>query len=284
MIHKQLYSEVIRPRQSVFQLNLKEVWNYRDLLLMFVKRDFVSQYKQTILGPLWFFIQPLLTTLMFSVVFGGIAKISTNGQPKILFYLSGVTIWNYFAESFNKTAVVFKTNANIFGKVYFPRLISPLSIVVSGLMRLGIQMLLFLGVWIYFLINQPNILPAPSISLLIIPFLIFLMAGYAMSLGMIFSSLTNKYKDLTHLITFGVTLVMYATPIIYSSQNIPDKYRPLVLANPLAPIVESFRVSFLGNGTISIDGLIYSTLVMFILLFLGMIIFNKVEKTFMDTI
>ena len=220
---------------------------------------------------------------MFTIVFGGIAKIATGGMPKILFYLSGLTIWNYFAECLSRTSTIFISNAGIFGKVYFPRLISPLAIVVSGLMRFGVQMLLFLFVWGYYLVQQPELIH-PSWLLLLFPLLVLLMAGYAISLGMIISSLTTKYRDLVQLISFGITLFMYATPIIYPVENVPERYKAFVLLNPLAPIVESFRYVFLGSGSFSIGGLLYSSILMVVLLFLGVIVFNKVERTFMDTV
>jgi lipopolysaccharide transport system permease protein len=276
-------TEVIRPKRSLFELNLKEVWNYRDLLMMFVRRDFVAGYKQTILGPLWFFIQPIFTTIMFTFVFGNIANISTDGQPKILFYLSGLTIWNYFAECFTKTSNIFIANAGIFGKVYFPRLISPLSIVVSGLMRFGVQMVLFLGFLFYFNLSGSETVK-PNLSILLFPVLVFLMAGFALGFGMIISSLTTKYRDLTMLISFGVTLLMYATPIIYPINSIPEKYKTYVLANPLAPVVETFRYAFLGSGNLNWIALGYSTAWVVILLSFGVIIFNRVQQTFMDTV
>lgn len=277
------HSEVIRPRRSLFELKLKEVWEYRDLLFMFVRRDFVASFKQTILGPLWFFIQPVLTTLMFTLVFGNFAKISTDGQPKIIFYLSGLTIWNYFAESFNRTSTVFVSNAALFGKVYFPRLITPLSIVTSGLMKFGVQLVLFLAVWLYYLVLQPGVL-TPNSAILLVPLLVIMMAGFATGVGMIVSALTTKYRDLSLLISFGVTLLMYATPIIYPAAMVPEQYKLFVQANPLAPIVETFRYGFLGSGELSWLGLGYSFGCMSVLLFLGVLVFNKVEQTFMDTV
>lgn len=278
-----LKSDVIRPRQSLFDLKLNEVWQYRDLLLMFVRRDFVAGFKQTILGPLWFFIQPVFTTLMFTLVFGNIAGISTDGQPKMLFYLAGLTIWNYFADSFNKTSTVFISNASIFGKVYFPRLIAPLSIVVAGLLRLGVQLILFLCFFGYFLFKIPGVIH-PNATLFLIPFLIIVMAGFALGFGMIVSALTTKYRDLVQLIAFGVTLLMYATPVIYPMSTIPEKYKIYISINPLSPIVETFRYAFLGTGTFNGMQLIYSVFFMIVVLFVGVVFFNKVEKTFMDTV
>ena len=277
------WTEVIRPRRSLLDLRLHEVWAYRDLLVMFVRRDFVAGYKQTILGPLWFFIQPVFTTLMFTLVFGNIAGISTDGQPKGLFYLAGLTIWNYFSECFTRTAGIFTANAGIFGKVYFPRLITPLSIVVSGLMKFGVQLLLFfayMGVYLY--AGDPAV--RPNSAMLLFPLLVLIMAGFALGAGMIVSALTTKYRDLTMLITFGVTLLMYATPVIYPVSAVPPAYQVYVQLNPLSPVVETFRYAFLGSGALDWQGLGYSFGTMVILLISGVIIFNKVEQTFMDTV
>ncbi len=276
------WSEVIQPSTGLLDIKLREVWQYRDLLMMFVRRDFVATYKQTILGPLWFFIQPLLTTFTFMVVFGTIAGISTDGIPMMVFYMSGITLWNYFAECLNKTATVFRDNAGIFGKVYFPRLIMPLSIVVSNLVRLGIQLLLFVGVWCYYLFvgNQVH----PNIFLLLIPYLIFLMALIGLGAGMLISALTTKYRDLVFLLSFGVQLLMYATPVIYSMNSLPAKYAWIIKANPLSAIVETFRYAFTGSGSFSWNSLAYSSCSAVILLVLGIIVFNKVEKSFMDTV
>lgn len=277
------WTEVIRPQTNLLDINLKEVWRYRDLLTLLVKRDFISVYKQTILGPLWFFIQPILTTLMFVVVFGRIAGISTDGVPPILFYLAGITIWNYFSECLNKTATVFRDNAAIFGKVYFPRLIMPLSIVASNLVKFSIQFFLFLCFWIYFLL-QPGSNVQPNIYILLLPLLLFIMAGMALGFGMLISAMTNKYKDLVFLLTFAVQLAMYATPVIYPLSSISAKYKWLIQANPMTSIVETFRYGFLGSGTFSWGGLLYSFVFTIFVLIAGTIIFNKVEKSFMDTV
>ncbi len=277
------WTETITPKSSLFDLRLKAVWEYRDLLFMFVKRDFVANYKQTILGPLWFIIQPVMTTLMFTVVFGNFAKISTDGQPKMLFYMAGVTIWNYFSESFNRTSSVFTTNSGLFGKVYFPRLIIPLSIIFSGLIRFSIQFALFMSFLIYFLIKS-NDSVHPNLYVLLTPFLLILMAGIALGAGMIISALTTKYRDFTYLVSFGVTLLMYATPVIYPIAFLPEKYKTIAMANPLSGVVETFRYSWLGSGTFSWGLLGYSFCFMIALLFCGIIIFNKVEKNFMDTV
>jgi lipopolysaccharide transport system permease protein len=275
--------EIIRPHRSLFDLRLIELWNYRDLLFMFVKRDFLASYTQTILGPLWFFIQPIFTTIMFVFVFGNIAGISTDGQPKILFYLSGLVIWNYFSDCLNKTANVFVANAGIFGKVYFPRLITPLSIIVSGLLRFSIQFLLFIGVFIFYYFKGEVIFHWNA-TIGILPVLLILMAGFALGLGMIISSLTTKYRDLAMFIGFGVGLLMYATPVIYPSNSVPSKYLYIVNANPISPIVETFRYAFLGSGGFSFMHLMYSLICMLVFLFAGIIIFNKVEQNFMDTV
>jgi lipopolysaccharide transport system permease protein len=277
------WTETIRPRRSLFDLRLKDVWDYRDLLSMFVRRDFLATYKQTILGPLWFIIQPILTTLMFTVVFGNFAKISTDGQPKVLFYLAGITIWNYFSESFNKTSTVFTANASIFGKVYFPRLIVPLSIVASGLIRFVIQFALFICFLIYYVV-KPGSMVHPNIYALLTPLLLLFMAGFALGTGIIISAMTTKYRDFTYLVTFGVTLLMYATPVIYPISSLAPKYKIIAMANPLSSIVEAFRYGWLGSGSFSWGSLGYSFAFMFGLLIIGVVVFNKVEKTFMDTV
>lgn len=277
------WTEVIDSRRTLFDLRLKDVWNYRDLLFMFVKRDFTATYKQTILGPLWFIIQPLLTTLMFTVVFGNFAKISTDGQPKILFYLAGVTIWNYFSESFNKTSSVFVANASIFGKVYFPRLIVPLSIVTSGVIRFFIQFALFISVLLYYSAMHGSAVH-PNVVALLTPFLLILMAGFALGTGIIISAMTTKYRDFTYLVTFGVTLLMYATPVIYPISSLAAKYKKIALLNPLSGIVETFRYGWLGSGSFSWNALEYSFVFMLVLLLMGVVVFNKVEKNFMDTV
>ena len=282
IVEQEEWTEEINPINSIFDLRLGEIWNYRDLLMMFVKRDFVATYKQTIMGPLWFFVQPLLTTFTFMIIFGNIAKISTDGLPQMVFYMAGITLWNYFAECLNKTATVFKDNASIFGKVYFPRLIMPLSIVVSNLVRFGIQFFLFLLVWGYYLVKGSNM--HPNIYLLLIPYLVLLMALIGLGAGMLISALTTKYRDLIFLLTFGTQLLMYATPVIYPMSNLPAKYAWLIKANPLSTIVETFRYAFTGSGQFSWLSLGYSTLFAIIMLFTGTLVFNKVEKSFMDTV
>ena len=277
------WTEIIEPKTSLLDWRLKEVWSYRDLLRMFVRRDFVTNYKQTILGPLWFFIQPIFTAITFTIVFGNFAGISTDGQPRIVFYMAGLTLWNYFSECFNNASSVFTKNANIFGKVYFPRLIMPLTIVVSNLIKFGIQFLLFLCIYFYFIWNGSGTIQ-PNVFILLTPFLLFLMAGISLGAGMIFSSLTTKYKDLTFLLTFGIQLLMYATPVIYPLASIPEKYKFYVLLNPLTSVIETFRYAYLGTGTFSWFDLGYSAIFMLVLLLLGIMIFNRVERSFMDTV
>ena len=274
---------VVEPKSSLFKLNFKEVWRYRDLLLLLVRRDFVAYYKQTILGPIWFFLQPLLTTAMYFFIFFKVAKLSTDDVPPLLFYLAGVTVWNYFYESLTKTSDTFIANAAIFGKVYFPRLVIPISIVVSNLMRLGIQFMLFLVFWLYYLLATNTVHPHWD-AMLLLPVLIFLMAGLALGLGIIFSSLTTKYRDLRFLLGFGIQLMMFATPVVYPLSLASEKYKWLLVANPFTAIIETFRYAFLGKGEFNWMYLGYSALVTIIILLIGTLIFNKVEKTFMDTV
>ena len=278
----QEWESEIKSEDSLFSINLKEVWQYRDLLLMLVKKEYITFYKQTILGPIWFFVQPILTTLIYVLLFGQIAKLSTDGTPQIAFYLSGITIWNYFSEVLTKTSTVFKDNAAVMGKVYFPRLIMPLSIVVSGLMKFTIQFGLFILVVLYFTVVENKI--HPNLWALATPFLLLLMAAFSLGLGMIFSSLTTKYKDLVFLLTFGIQLFMYATPVVYSITSMPEKFRWIINANPLTGIFECFRYGYLGSGNFEPSSLIMSSGITAIVLILGVIIFNKVEKSFMDTV
>ena len=275
------WTETIESKHSLFDLNLKEVWRYKDLAYMFVKRDFVSSFKQTILGPIWFFINPIFTTVVYLVVFGNIAKLSTDGAPKILFYLAGITLWNYFSSCLTATSNVFTTNASIFGKVYFPRLIMPISIVLSNLMRFGVQMGLFLVVFVYYLFEGQV---QPNWWILATPFLVFLMAVFALGMGMIFSSLTTKYRDLQMLLTFGISLYMYATPVIYPASSLKGIFKTIAFYNPLTGIFECFKYAWLGVGDFNAPMLIISTILIFIILAIGTVIFNKVEKGFMDTV
>jgi lipopolysaccharide transport system permease protein len=277
---------IIKDQTSLFDLNLSDLWRYRDLLLMFVKRDFVSFYKQTVLGPLWFFIQPIFTTIVFSFVFGNLAGISTDGLPKYLFYLTGITSWNYFSDCLTKTSTVFRDNANIFGKVFFPRLIMPLSIVVSNLVRFGVQMLLMICMMVYF-----YFFPIPgtefhvTMGILLFPILVILMALLGLGLGLIITAMTTKYRDLTFLITFGVQLLMYATTVIYPLSYAREKgYATFIELNPMTGIIEAFRYAFLGKGEFTSSSLLYSILVTLIVLFFGILVYNKTEKNFVDTI
>ena len=273
---------VIKGHTSLFDVKFRDLWNYRDLLLMFVRRDFVSFYKQTILGPFWFFIQPLLTTIVFTFVFGKLAGISTDGLPHFLFYLSGITPWYYFSDCLTKTSTVFKDNANIFGKVYFPRLIMPLSIVTSNLVRFGVQMLLLLIMMGYFAFNGAEF--QVTYAIFFFPFLIILMALLGLGLGLIITAMTTKYRDLSFLVTFGVQLLMYATTVIYPLSAAPIAYKKYIELNPMTGIIEAFRFAFLGKGEFTIWSIGYSTLFTVIVLFLGVLIFNKTEKNFVDTI
>lgn len=275
----------IEAKNSLFDLKLKEIWAYRDLLGLLVRRDFVSFYKQTVLGPLWFFIQPLFTTIIFTFIFGNLAGISTDGLPKPLFYLAGITAWNYFADCLTKTSTVFKDNANIFGKVYFPRLIMPLSIVVSNLVRFGVQMILFLLLMAYYYFTGAQFNITWVIALF--PLVVVLMALLGLGTGMIISAMTTKYRDLAFLVTFGVQLLMYATTVIYPLSTAIEKYPAyswIIEYNPMTPIIETFRYGFLGEGSFSWGSLGYATGVTLVFLIVGIIIFNKVEKTFVDTV
>jgi lipopolysaccharide transport system permease protein len=276
---------VIEPQNSLFELHLKDVWRYRDLLWLLVKRDFVSFYKQTILGPLWFFIQPLFTTIIFTFIFGNLAGLSTDGLPKPLFYMAGITAWSYFADCLTKTSTVFRDNAHIFGKVYFPRLIMPLSIVVSNLVRFGVQMLLFFVMIGYYLVqNEMGSLFHPNIYVVLFPVLVLMMALLGLGLGLIITALTTKYRDLAFLITFGVQLMMYGTTVIYPLSAAPEKYRWLIELNPMTGIIEAFRYGFLGQGVFTVDSFGYSVIFTLVSLLFGVLIFNKTEKTFVDTV
>jgi lipopolysaccharide transport system permease protein len=279
---EQQWTEEIKSNDSLFSINLNEVWQYRDLLMMLVKKEYITFYKQTILGPIWFFVQPILTTLIYVLLFGQIAKLSTDGSPQMAFYLSGITLWNYFSECLTKTASVFKDNAAVMGKVYFPRLIMPLAIVVSGLMKFAIQFGLFICVILYFTFVKGVI--QPNVWVLATPFLLLLMAGFSLGVGMIFSALTTKYKDLVFLLSFGIQLLMYATPVVYSISSIPEKYKWILIANPLTGIFECFRYGFLGSGSFEPSSLVLSAVFTAVILAVGVVIFNKVEKSFMDTV
>ena len=274
---------VIGPKAALLDLNLKEVWRYRDLLWLFVKRDFSAQYKQTILGPLWHFIQPIFTTIVFILVFGKIANIPTDGIEPVLFYMSGISIWNYFSACLTATSNTFVANAGIFGKVYFPRLVIPLSTVMSNMVKLGIQFSLLLAVMIWLGIKNNSF--HFGASWLLVPLLVLMMAGLGLGLGIIISSLTTKYRDFSVLIGFAVQLLMYATPIAYPLSFLKDKsFASWIAWNPLTPIVEAFRYALFGTGTVNTTGLMFSAGFIVLILFIGMVIFSKVERTFMDTV
>lgn len=280
--HKRKWDKIIRPRTGWFDVNPGELWRYRDLVGLFVWRDFVSVYKQTILGPLWYIIQPLLTTVVFTIIFGSVARLPTDGLPPFLFYLSGVIAWRYFADCLNNTSNTFVTNAHIFGKVYFPRLTVPVSVVISNLIAFGIQLLLFLAFFIYYW--QKSTVIHPQTALLLLPILITQMAALGFGFGIIVSSMTTRYRDLTHLVGFGVQLWMFATPVVYPVSSLPDKWRWIMLLNPMAPVIEAFRYAFLGTGSINLQSWLISLASTACILFVGIILFSRVEKSFMDTV
>jgi len=281
---KQKWSLIIGSKSSILDFRFKELWEYRDLLFLLVKRDYLFFYKQTVLGPLWFFIQPLLTMLMYVLIFNNIAGIKTDPVPAPLFYMVGIIAWNYFAECLNKTSTVFKDNAAVFGKVYFPRLILPFSIVISSLVRFGVQLILLLLILLFYIFYKDYAYELNAYFLLF-PLLVALMALFGLGVGMIISALTTKYRDLIFLITFGVQLFMYATPVIYPL-NYPqnETIRKVIELNPLSPIFEGLRLSLLGQGFFEWSGLLYASVVIFILFILGVLFFNRTEKNFIDTV
>lgn len=276
---------IIQNKSSLFRLDLHEVWRYRDLLRMYVKRDIITFYKQTILGPMWFFIQPIMTTIMFMFVFGGIAGISTDGVPQAVFYMAGLVCWNYFADCLTKCSDTFNANQQIFGKVYFPRLIVPFSIVISNMVKMGIQLVLFLVVYAYYFIVLGTF--EINWTIVLFPVLLLMLASLGLGFGLVISSLTTKYRDLRFLVTFGVQLWMYATPVIYPlsvmKQNYPDKIW-VIVANPLTAIIETFKYGFTGVGVFEWNYLLYSFVMSIAVLLLGIIVFNRVQKNFMDVI
>ena len=274
---------IIKPTNKWYQLDLAAIWKYRDLLMLMVRRDFVSVYKQTILGPIWFFIQPVITSITFTFIFGGVAKISTDGNPPILFYMAGITLWTYFSDCLTKTSNTFIANAGVFGKVYFPRLIIPLSVLVSNLIKLGIQFLIFISIWIYYLSFSNTVLPHWNL-MWVLPILVLMMAGLGFGFGILFSSLTTKYRDLTFLIGFGVQLLMYASSVVIPVSSMSGNVKFLMLLNPLTSIIEAFKYIFLGSGFFDPIWLIYGFGFMILLIGMSVIIFNKVEKSFMDTV
>lgn len=273
---------IITPRKKWWDLQLRDVWHYRDLIGLFVRRDFVSRYKQTILGPLWFIIQPLLTSIVFTVIFGNIAQLPTDGLPQMLFYMSGNILWSYFSTCLTSTSTIFTANAHLFGKVYFPRLVMPVSIVISDLITFAIQFVFFLAYLLFFYLRGSAVgLTTWAFAL---PLLLVLMAGLGLGFGIIISSMTTKYRDLQYLVGFGVGLWMYATPVIYPVSSIPEKWRWVANVNPVTPIIETFRAGFLGAGDASWARLAYSAGFMVVVIFIGVVIFNRVEKTFIDTV
>ncbi len=273
---------IIRPKRSWWDLRIGELWRYRDLIRQFVWRDFVAYYKQTILGPLWYLIQPVLTTLVFTIIFGNVAQLSTDGLPAFLFYLAGNTVWSYFSACLVNTANTFAANAGIFGKVYFPRLSIPISVVISNLISFAIRLALFLAFWVYFLTVGAEI--QPNLWIVILPVLVLIMAGMGLGLGIIVSSLTNKYRDLQYLVSFGVQLMMYGTPVIFPLSMVQGVWRGLLIANPMTPVIEVFRLAFLGTSALEPIYLTYSAFFAIIVFVVGALIFNRVETTFMDTV
>lgn len=275
---------IIRPKKSLFRINPGEVWSHRDLLMMLVWRDIVTVYKQTILGPVWYFMQPVLTMIIFIIIFNRVARLPTDGIPPALFYLSGIIMWNYFADSFVQTSDVFYKNADLFGKIYFPRIIIPLTQTISGLIKFFIQLMLFLLVYLYYLAGGVILQTDIVLVVVMLPYLVLLMAILGLGAGIICSSLTTKYRDLTFLINFGVQLLMFATPIIYPMSMIPEKYLPYLQLNPLSHIVEAWKYCLFGAGQISGGGLLYATVFGVLTLLIGVVIFNRTEQTFMDTV
>ena len=273
----------ISAKNRLFDLNLKEIWGYKDLIYLFVNRDVTTFYKQTILGPLWFFIQPLITTIVFSLIFNKIAKLSTGDVPPYLFYLSGIIAWNYFSDCLIATSDTFISNASIYSKVYFPRLISPLSKIISNLIKLIVQLILFYCLFFYYFFDESSVISI-SKSILLLPLIIFQMALLGLAIGMIVSSLTTKYRDLRFLISFSIQLLMYATPIAYPISEIPEKYKYIILYNPMTSIITGFRHSLLGNGYFDLTLFYYSITTTVILFFIGLLFFNRIEKTFIDTV
>jgi lipopolysaccharide transport system permease protein len=282
MMHESDKHWEIKPESSLLDVKIKETLEYSDLLWLLVRRDFISFYKQTVLGPIWFFIQPIFTVVMFSLIFGGVAGISTDQLPKPLFYLAGVVTWNYFSDCLIKTSTVFRDNAVIFGKVYFPRLIMPLSIIFSNLIRFAVQLLLFVLLMLYYRLQGNNF--HPTVYILLFPLLLLLMASLGLGLGMIVSALTTKYRDLAFIVAFGVPLLMYTTTVVFPLSAAPAAYASLIKLNPMTPIIETFRLGFLGTGSFSWALLGYATFITALILLGGIIIFNKVQKSFVDTV
>lgn len=281
--NKNEWSLIIKPQDKFWDLRLDELWSYHYLVRLFVRRDFVSTYKQTILGPLWFFIQPILSSITFTFIFGNIAGLSTDGLPMMVFYMSGIICWSYFSECLNRTSGTFTSNAGIFGKVYFPRMIVPISGVISNLIRFGIQFLLLILFMVYYMATGADV--HPNWAVLLTPLFILIMAGLGLGLGIIISSFTTKYRDFTFLIGFAVQLLMYASPVIFPLSEIKNPlYRTILEFNPMTPVIEGFRYAYLGSGTLSPGLLAYSSLFTIVVVLLGTVIFHQVEKSFMDTV
>lgn len=276
------WSLIIRPHRGWFDLRLDELWRCRELITLFVWRDFVSANKQTVLGPFWYVVQPILTTITFTVIFGQIAKLSTDDMPGFLFYMSGTVIWTYFAQSLTKTSDTFVGNAGLFGKVYFPRLAVPISILVSNLITFGVQFGLFLLFLLYFVLSGAAV--RPNLAMFLLPLLLLIVAGLGLGSGIIVSALTTRYRDLRYVVTFGLQLFMYGTPIVYPLSSVSAQWRLLILANPMTSIVEAFRSGFLGAGSLDPGNLLYSFVFMLFGLLIGVLLFNRVEATFMDTV
>ncbi|MEQ8324236.1 MAG: ABC transporter permease [Vicingaceae bacterium] len=282
-ITSESWDMVIEPKAKSLYIPWKDLWEFKDLLYMFVKRDVITVYKQTILGPVWYVLQPIMTTIIYMFVFGRIAGISTDGVPQVLFYLSGITIWNYFSECFNTTSKTFRENAGLFGKVYFPRLIMPLAKTLSSLLKFLIQFALLISVWVYMLWSGKVEFKANE-GMLLIPVYLFIMAGLGLGLGIIFTSMTTKYRDLTFLIQFGVQLLMYASPVIYPISTVPAKYQTFLMFNPLSPVLEGLRHAFFGVGDADPTFLLYSIVFMLVTLLSGIVVFNRTERKFIDSI
>ncbi|MCP5424681.1 MAG: ABC transporter permease [Gammaproteobacteria bacterium] len=285
-LHEQFFGQehltVIEPYKGLFDLKLRELWAYRDLILLFVRRDFVAQYKQTVLGPAWHIIQPLLTTVIFTIVFGRIAQISTDGAPPFLFYMAGTVIWGYFAGVLQDTSGTFIRNAHIFGKVYFPRLAVPVATLMSKFIGFAIQFVFFIGFLLFFMASGANV--APNGALLLLPILLVMMAAFGLGLGVIVSAATTRYRDLAVVVSFGVQLYMYLSPVVYPMSSLSEHYRTLMAFNPVAPILETFRYATLGIGGASVAELTIAAGVIFVVLAIGVTLFNRVERTFMDTV
>ena len=282
-MQQQVWTMKIKPHEKLWHIEFREIWRYRDLIMLFVKRNIVVQYKQTVLGPLWYLIQPALTVIMNMVVFGGIAKMSTDGIPQALFYMAGNVLWFYFADCLNQTSKTFTDNQDMFGKVYFPRLVVPIATVISNLLRFAIQLGLFIVIYLYYLILGTDV--SFNAYVLLTPILVIMLAGLGLGFGILISSLTTKYRDFIFLFSFLVQLWMYATPIVYPLSMVTNNaLRMLILANPMTPIVEAFKFATLGQGYFSWLALGYSFAFMGLLLLLGIVVFNQVQRSFMDTV